>query len=125
MKEETLDKIVEILKDEELSKWDCNVISNIIARQPSVKGCLLIYTDDIKDSVVKSDAIESITDVDDINTVINTVAKDIGIGDIIEIHEERIWDEIDNRVETDTKYAIRRLEKKGLIHVNNKKHDDE
>lgn len=111
MKVETLDKIVEILKDEELSKWDCNVISNIIARQPSVKGCLLIYTDDIKDSVVKSNAIESITDVDDINTVINTVAKDIGIGDIIEIHEERIWDEIDNRVETDTKYAIRRLEK--------------
>ena len=111
MKVETLDKIVEILKDEELSKWDCNVISNIIARQPSVKGCLLIYTDDIKDSVVKSDAIESITDTDDINTVINTVAKDSGIGDIIEIHEERIWDEIDNRVETDTKYAIRRLEK--------------
>ena len=125
MKEETLDKIVEILKDEELSKWDCNVIANIIARQPSVKGCLLIYTDDIKDSVVKSDAIESITDVDDINTVINTVAKDIGIGDIIETHEERIWDEIDNRVETDTKYAIRRLEKKRLIHVNNEKHDDE
>lgn len=120
MKEETLDKIVEILKDEELSKWDCNVIANIIARQPSVKGCLLIYTDDIKDSVVKSDAIESITDVDDINTVINTVAKDIGIGDIIEIHEERIWDEIDNRVETDTKYAIRRLEKKRLIHASNK-----